>query len=158
MLFLLILGHFQCLVVTSVTLRNNITNLKKIEVNLKSKNKVKKSKKLKIKKKYHKPPPQKKNIKKSQKSKKLKTESSKKKNLQKSENLVNIFSLPKKNVLFSQFYQLRRLVFDQSSPVHPVLNFRGGGYHKRYAWTNGQTEILVSNIGYILLIFTKRTT
>ena len=29
-------------------------------------------------------------------------------------------------MLFSQFCQLRRLVFDQSSPVQPISDFRGG--------------------------------
>ena len=50
-------------------------------------------------------------------------------------------------MLFSQFCELRRFVFDQSSPVHPVSEFRGGPlsvtkYRRR-------TEILVSNIGQI---------
>ena len=52
-------------------------------------------------------------------------------------------------MLFSKFCQLRRLiVFDQSSPVHPVLESRVGS---TMSVTNGEgirTAILVSNIGY----------
>ena len=35
----------------------------------------------------------------------------------------------KKKKLFSYFCQLRRLVFDQSSPVQPVSDFKGGPLH-----------------------------
>ena len=50
----------------------------------------------------------------------------------------------KKKMLFPYFCQLRRLVFDQSSPLHPVSESRGG----TLSVTDGaQTEILVSNIG-----------
>ena len=52
-------------------------------------------------------------------------------------------------MISSKFCHLRRLVFDQSSPVHPVLESRGGtvsvtedGRRRRRS-----TEILVSNIG-----------
>ena len=45
-----------------------------------------------------------------------------------------------------RFCHLRRLVFNQSSPVHPVSESRGGNLNV----TNGErTKILVSNIGLI---------
>ena len=52
-------------------------------------------------------------------------------------------------MLFSKFYRLRRLVFDQSSPVHPVSD--SGGWSERDKWRmeDGSTEILVSNIGLL---------
>ena len=54
------------------------------------------------------------------------------KNLKKSiffnPNILKEKNLGKKNqMLFSQFCHLRRLVFDQSSPVPPVSESRGGG-------------------------------
>ena len=42
----------------------------------------------------------------------------------KSKNFERIFFFTKK-MLFSYFGQLRRLVFDHSSPVHPISDFRG---------------------------------
>ena len=66
------------------------------------------------------------------------------KNLKKSENVENNL-FPLKKMLFCQFCQLRRLVFDQSSTVHPVSESRGGGGLSLTA--NGRSmEILVSNI------------
>ena len=45
---------------------------------------------------------------------------------------------------------MRRLVFDQSSPVHPVSESRGGSQSVTYERrTDGRTEeILVSNFGF----------
>ena len=48
----------------------------------------------------------------------------------------------------SQFCQLRRLVFNQGSPVNPVSESRGGPLSMTHEQTNHQTEILVSNIGF----------
>ena len=42
---------------------------------------------------------------------------------------------------------MSRLVFDQSSPVQPVSESRGGSTNLT---EDERTEILVSNIGYIL--------
>ena len=43
---------------------------------------------------------------------------------------------------------MRRLVFDQSSPLHPVSESRGGTLSVTHGRTDGgRTEILVSNIG-----------
>ena len=42
---------------------------------------------------------------------------------------------------------LRRLVFDQSSPVHPVSESRGGTLNVTKSKVR-RTEILVSNIGF----------
>ena len=56
-----------------------------------------------------------------------------------------------KKMLFFLFCQLRTLVFDQCSPVHPVSDFRWGYPEHDKGWTNGQTEILVSSscsLGY----------
>ena len=55
-------------------------------------------------------------------------------------------------MLFSYFCHLRRLVFDQSSPVNPISESRGG-YRERHGQTDGRmdgrrTEILVSNIEF----------
>ena len=51
-------------------------------------------------------------------------------------------------MLLSYFCQLQRLVFDQSTPVHPVSDFRGGGLSVTDGErTDGQTEIHVSYIG-----------
>ena len=68
--------------------------------------------------------------------------------IQKSENIKKSFFSPKNTKNLKTFCQLRRLVFDQSSPVHPLSDFRGGGL----SLTNGgqRTEILVSNIGFTL--------
>ena len=53
-------------------------------------------------------------------------------------------------MLFSEFCQLRRLVFDQSSPVQPVSESRGGPLSvAEEEEEQQQQEILVSNIGYI---------
>ena len=56
-------------------------------------------------------------------------------------------------MLFPKFCQLRRLVFDQSSPVQPVSESRGGTLsvtEEDDERTNERTkEILVSNIGYV---------
>ena len=49
---------------------------------------------------------------------------------------------------FFQFCYLRRLVFDQSSPVHPVSESIGFGL-SRTEDGGGQTEILVSHIGCV---------
>ena len=58
--------------------------------------------------------------------------------------------MEKKSYLIS-FCHLRRLVFHQSSPVHPVSGYSGGGWSERDEQTEdgGQTEILVSNTGFI---------
>ena len=46
-------------------------------------------------------------------------------------------------------YQLRRLVFDQSSPVHPVSESRGGTLSVTEKDKGRRTEeILVSNFGF----------
>ena len=42
---------------------------------------------------------------------------------------------------------MRKLVFDQSSPVHPVSESRGGTL--RVTKDEGRREILVSNFGFI---------
>ena len=57
-------------------------------------------------------------------------------------------------MLFSQFCQLRRLVFDQSSPVHPDSLSRGG-YYERDGGEGRTEEILVSNIGFTMLQFIR---
>ena len=62
----------------------------------------------------------------------------------------------KKKMLFSWFWQLRRLVFNQSSPVHPVSESRGGPLSVTDGRTDGPTGILVSNIG--LLVSLERVT
>ena len=49
-------------------------------------------------------------------------------------------------MLSSQFSNIRRTGLDQSSPVHPVSDFRGGSLS--VTEKDGRTEILVSNIGY----------
>ena len=51
-------------------------------------------------------------------------------------------------MLLLQFCYLRRLVFDQSSPVQPVSEFMGFGL-SRTEDGGGQTEILVSHIGCV---------
>ena len=54
-------------------------------------------------------------------------------------------------MLFSLFCQFRRLVFDQSSPVHPVSESTRGTMsvtHRRPD-ERTRTEILVSNIGLL---------
>ena len=54
--------------------------------------------------------------------------------------------LQKKKMLSSQFSNIRRTRFDQSSPVQPASESRGGST----SVTDGQTkEILVSNFGFI---------
>ena len=53
-------------------------------------------------------------------------------------------------MLFSYFCQLRRLVFDQSSLVQPVSEYRGGPLSMTDGGEGQTMEILVSNIGYIL--------
>ena len=53
-------------------------------------------------------------------------------------------------MVFSYFYQLRRLVFNQSSSVHPVLESMGDTLS--VTEDGGRTEILVSNVGCILTI------
>ena len=45
--------------------------------------------------------------------------------------LILYVFVEEKKTLFSYFCHLRRLVFDQSSPVHPVSELRGGGYPER---------------------------
>ena len=56
-------------------------------------------------------------------------------------NLKKNFCLPKKTrkkIILHLFCQLRRLVFDQSSPVHPVLESRGVTTSvTKSAWTEG---------------------
>ena len=47
--------------------------------------------------------------------------------------------LPKKK-LFSKFSQSRRIVFDQSSPVQPVSEFRGGPLSLTNKRTNERTN------------------
>ena len=58
-----------------------------------------------------------------------------------------------KKMLLSQFCHLRRLVFNQSSPVHPVSESRGGGLSVKEEDGRRRTDILVSNIGYIAHVF-----
>ena len=48
---------------------------------------------------------------------------------------------------FKKFSNIRRTGLDQSSPVHPVLESRGGIMSVTDG--EGQIEILVSNIGFI---------
>ena len=142
MLFLLILGHFWCSLITSVTLSSNLCkNFKKIPP--KNSQKIQKyptiSKNPKIKKKSKNPKIIiEKKRKKISKTSKLFLKSPKSKNLKKSQKLPTnhflfkhfffskYFFCKKKKLLFSQFCQLVRLVFDQSSPLHPVSDFRGG--------------------------------
>ena len=55
------------------------------------------------------------------------------------------FAEKKKKMLSSQFSNIRRMGFDQSSPVQPVSESRGGSLSA----TDGRTkEILLSNLGY----------
>ena len=49
-------------------------------------------------------------------------------------------------MLYSKFFNIRRTQFDQSSPVQPVLNFRGGSTSTTDKQMDGRMEILVSNI------------
>ena len=88
-----------------------------------------------------KPNPKKKNLEKSQKNIFFFS--------QKSENFEYIYFLPLK-MQFSKFFQLRRLVFDQSSPGHPNSESSGGSLSvtKKDGRTNARTEILVSKIGF----------
>ena len=51
-------------------------------------------------------------------------------------------------MLFSQFYQWRRLVFDQSSPVHPVSESRGGQPERDIHRSSSRRVLLLSNIGW----------
>ena len=44
-------------------------------------------------------------------------------------------------MLFSQFCQLRRLIFHQSSPVYPVSESRGGGKYERYGWMKSRQSL-----------------
>ena len=61
-----------------------------------------------------------------------------------------------KNMLSSKFFNIRRTQFDQSSQVNPVSDFRVGTLSVMEK-VEGQTEILVSNIGltilFLLLLF-----
>ena len=49
------------------------------------------------------------------------------KNLEQSKKNHLFLQIKEKKMQFSKFCQLMRLVFDQSSPVKPVSDFRGGG-------------------------------
>ena len=49
-------------------------------------------------------------------------------------------------MLISYFCHPRRFVSDQSSPVHPILD-TVSVTHKGAGQTDGQTKIIVSNIG-----------
>jgi hypothetical protein len=53
-----------------------------------------------------------------------------------------------KQTLSTYFSNIRRTGFDQSSPVHPVTESRGGTLSVTHG---GRTEILVSNIGLLTL-------
>ena len=56
----------------------------------------------------------------------------KKNPLKKNSKIQKCFFLAKKKLCFPKFCQLRRLVFDQSSPVHPVSELRGGTLSVKY--------------------------
>ena len=59
--------------------------------------------------------------------------------------------------LFFQLFNIRRRQFDQSSPVHPVSDFRGGSTSLTYGRTDEQTkEILVFNFMIALPQFSSR--
>ena len=147
--FLLILSAFWYLVVNSVTLSSNLSKFEKIPKKI-PKIPPQKIKKKKLK--SHK-------FVKTQKNPKISTTKNQKnpkiqKNLQKSktinfffkksnffENILFLADLKTIKMLSSQFFHLRRLVFDQSSPVHPFSESRGG-YHERYGGGARSTEIL----------------
>ena len=65
------------------------------------------------------------------------------KNGQKFENLEKSREISKNH--FFDFSNIRRTGFDQSSPVHPVFESRGGSLSMTGGRTDGRTEILVSN-------------
>ena len=139
MRFLPNFGNFWCSVVTLVTLVTllirkipiNMINLKKKSrkiskyLNKKSK-KFQKSKTYKINKKY-----------KYSKNKFI---------FQKKYIDFLVFFKTKQNAILLNFH-LGRLIFNQSSPIHPVSESRGVSW----AWrtTNGQTGILVYNIRHV---------
>ena len=54
-------------------------------------------------------------------------------------------------MLSSQFSNIRRTQFDQSSPVQPVSDFRGGSTSVTEKDEGRTKEILVSNIGLFIL-------
>ena len=55
----------------------------------------------------------------------------------------------KKKMLFAQFCQLRRLVFDQSSPVQPISESRGGSLSVTYI---GVVVVVVAGLYFSFLI------
>ena len=127
------LGHLWYSVATSVTFSRNLYNsekhpspnfflLKTYKKNYTKSNKYKKEYKRSIKLQEIQ-----KNLKKFRKTKNLHKFHKIIKNLFLSlKNPIIPSFFPKKNPLFSKFCHLRRLVFDQSSPVHPVFESRGG--------------------------------
>ena len=68
--------------------------------------------------------------------------------LKKNENFKNIY-IAKKNAVLFKFCKLRKLVFDQSSPVHPVNESRGGTLSVTYRAAAG---VLVAGQYFSLLI------
>ena len=112
MLFWPILGQFWFLVVTLITLSNNLSNFKKKSIKTK-----KKSENIS---KIIKDPHNKKKIKK-----------------------IYIYFSTKNSILFVLL--IRRIVFDQRSPVHPVSDFIGGSLSVKYKVQS--SEILVSDLG-----------
>ena len=64
--------------------------------------------------------------------------------------------MKKKNIIEKNdilFCQLRKLVFNQSSPLHPVSDFRVGTLSDT---KDGQgPETLVSNLGFMLVLFAE---
>ena len=49
-------------------------------------------------------------------------------------------------MLLALFFYLRKTIFDQSYQVHPIFRIQTGRSEDDRAWTEKQTEILVSNM------------
>ena len=111
--FLCCFSYFWCSAVTSLAFSSNLSNFEKIFKIQKEKNPKK------IPKNLLKNPEKTQTNGKCQKIFKKIQKSSKKNNL-------NFYFFALKKWLSSQFYYLRRLVFDRSFPVHPVSESRGG--------------------------------